>query len=136
MEMVSRHVGCEDEYLTQRSQRAGAKIGFNDTMLSRRTKGRDFMISENSSNPEQVKAIADSNNPGKIMLFEEFNGLFNTLTGCQTAGLSVDAILRDALLHQIQLAHPRLRVPRVKTISSRSHDLTGKFFFKESCCMI
>jgi hypothetical protein len=107
MEFVLCHVGRKDEYFSQRSQGARTKIGFNHTMMSRRAKGRYFVISENSPNPEKVKSIADSNNPSKIVLFEEFNSPLNTLTGCHATGLGVDAIFRDTLFYKIHLAHPR-----------------------------
>jgi hypothetical protein len=96
--MVLCHVGCEDKYFSQRSQRAGTKIGFNDTMMRGRAKGGDFVISEYSLNPEKMETITDSNHPSKIVSFEEFNSPLNTFTGCQTAGFGIDAIFRDTLL--------------------------------------
>ena len=131
MKLMPRQVGCEDEHFSQGGKRASPEVGLYDAIVSWRAKGRDFMISENSFDSEKVKSVTDGYDSREMVLFQKFNGFFNALAGCQAAGLSEDAVLRNILPGKIKLAHASFGVPRVETVSPGGHDLTGVALFEE-----
>ena len=131
MKLVPRQIGCEDKHFSQGGKRASSEVGLNDTIVSWRAKGRNFMISKNPFDSEKVKPIADGNDSREIVLLQKFNGFFDALAGCQAAGLREDAIFRNILPGKIKLADACFGIPRVKPISTGGHDLAGVTFFEE-----
>ena len=79
MQPVLNEISRVNKHLPQRSQGARLEAGLDQAVLSRRTVSRDLMITQDSLDAEQVKAIADCNDPCQLLLFEKLDALLKTV---------------------------------------------------------